>query len=109
MNPGLVGAIAGCAIGLCGGIVGTVATIRNTGSPRERAFTVRAALTAWALGFVFLALLLLLPNPWRHLVWIPYGILLPLGITHWNRMQERIRREELAESGARVLETDAKA
>jgi len=35
-----------------------------------------------------------LPMPWRFLLWIPYGILLPLGIFFWNRKQQRIREEE---------------
>ena len=79
--------MAGGLIGLLGGIVGTWASIRNTGGPRERAFVVRACVVVWAGGIVFLA-------PWRHLLWIPYGILLPLGIITWNRAQQRIRREE---------------
>jgi len=94
MNAGLIGGIAGCAIGVIGGLVGTYASIRNTSGPRERAFTVKASIIGWIAAAVFLALLLLLPSPWRLLLWIPYAILLPLGITAWNRTQRRIREEE---------------
>ena len=99
MNTGIVGGIAGGLIGLLGGVVGTWASIRNTSGPRERAFVVRACAVLWAGGIVFLGLMFLLPMPWRFLLWIPYGVLLPLGIVVWNRAQRRIRREE--KSGSR--------
>jgi hypothetical protein len=35
-----------------------------------------------------------LPNPYRYFLWIPYGILLPLGIIKGNRIQQKIRNEE---------------
>ena len=94
MHPGLIGGLVGCFLGLVGGVVGTWATIRNTSGPRERAFVVKAAAIGWAAGLVFLALLILLPSPWRFLLWVPYGILLPLGIINGNRIQKRIRKEE---------------
>lgn len=94
MNAGVVGGIAGCVIGLAGGLVGTYATIHNTSGPRERRFTVRAAVIGWLACLVFLAGLFFLPNPYRFFMWIPYGILLPLGINRWNREQMRIRQEE---------------
>lgn len=94
MNPALIGAIAGVAIGVIGGVIGTYASIRNTSSPRERAFTVRASAIVWIAGITFLTLMLVLPTPWRFLLWVPYGFLMPLGIIHWNRTQQRIRAEE---------------
>ena len=93
MNSGLIGGIAGGVIGLIGGLVGTCASIRNTSGPRERAFTVKASIIGWIAGLIFLALLLL-PSPWRFFLWLPYGILLPLGIIKWNKTQQRIRTEE---------------
>jgi len=39
-------------------------------------------------------LMFVLPNPYRYLLWIPYAILLPLGIVYANRTQQRIRKEE---------------
>ncbi|MDD4621969.1 MAG: hypothetical protein PHG71_01895 [Kiritimatiellae bacterium] len=98
MDIGIVIAVsAGCLIGLGGGVIGTWASIRNTSSPRERAFVIRASWIMWAAGGVFLSLMLSLPTPWRFLLWIPYGILLPLGIFFWNRTQRRIREEECGE------------
>ncbi len=97
MHPGMMGAIVGSALGLLGGAVGTWFSIRNTHGPKERAFVVRAAVVAWAAVTVFLAAMLLLPTPYRFLLWIPYAVLLPLGIRKWNREQARIRDEEARE------------
>lgn len=99
MNPGLIGGLAGCAIGITGGLIGTFAAIRNTSGPRERAFTIKASIIGWTAGTIFLALLLLIPSPWRFLLWIPYGIFLPIGIITWNRTQQRIRMEEVESRG----------
>ena len=95
MDSGIIVAVAaGCLTGLAGGILGTWASIRNKKGPRERAFMIRACAVTWIAGLVFLALMFLLPMPWRYLLWIPYGILLPLCIITGNRRQQRIRREE---------------
>ncbi len=90
----IVAVAAGCLAGLAGGVLGTWASIRNTNGPRERAFVVKASAIMWLAGIIFLALMFTLPMPWRYLLWIPYGILLPLGIITWNRAQQRIRIEE---------------
>jgi hypothetical protein len=47
MDVGTVGGILGVVAGLAGGAVGTFASIKNTGGPRERQFMVRAAGAAW--------------------------------------------------------------
>ena len=100
MNAGLVGGLVGSALGLAGGVIGTYFSIHNTNGPRERAFMVRMSAIAWLGITAFLALLLLLPYPWRFLVWIPYGILLPLFIVRTNRGQQRIRQEEASSRAA---------
>ena len=104
MNSGLIGGIIGCVIGMLGGLIGTLVSIRNTSGPREKAFTIRASIVGWIAAVIFLALLFLLPTPWRFLLWIPYGILLPLGIVTWNRTQQRIREEESQDKYMRKTE-----
>lgn len=98
MNPeqigGWVGGILGGVLGIAGGIVGTYFSIKRTNGPRERAFMIRAAIVCWIAIFIFLGLLLALPNPYRWFMWIPYGVLLPLGIRYINRKQQQIRQEE---------------
>lgn len=94
MNSGLIGGILGCLIGFIGGAIGTAASIRNTSSPRERAFAIKASIIGWIAAITFIVLLLILPTPWRFALWIPYSILLPLGIITWNRNQQKIRNEE---------------
>jgi hypothetical protein len=77
---GLVGGITGAIIGVLGGAFGTYMGIKNTQGPRERAFMIRASILCWAMVTAFLVGLLLLPNPYRHLLWIPYAALLGIGI-----------------------------
>jgi cell division protein FtsW (lipid II flippase) len=94
MDAGTIGGIIGGLLGLVGGAVGTYASIKNTAGPRERQFMVRVAVAAWVGITFFLVLLYLLPNPYRWLIWIPYGVALPLAIVALNRKQRAIRLEE---------------
>lgn len=91
---GMIGGLAGGLIGLVGGIVGTYFGIRNTRGPRERAFMIKASVVCWVAILAFLGALLALPDPYRWLMWIPYGILLPLGIVYGNRRHQAIRQQE---------------
>jgi fatty acid desaturase len=91
---GLIGGIVGALIGLAGGAAGTYFGIKNTHSPRERTFMIRAAAGMWAAVLLFLAGLLFLPGVWKYLLWIPFAFLLPIFITVLNRRQAAIRREE---------------
>ena len=102
MNAGLIGGIIGGVVGLAGGMVGTYFSIKNTNGPRERAFMVKASIIIWIAVILFLGLMFVLPNPYRYLLWIPYGILLPLGIIHINRAQQSIRKEESQDQGGQV-------
>ena len=98
---GLIGGVVGGLLGLAGGIIGTYFSIKNTKGPRERAFMVKSAVVCWVAILVFLTLLLALPNPYRWFMWIPYGILLPLGIIYGNRRQQAIRQQEGGAGGFR--------
>jgi len=102
MNAGWIGGIVGVVLGMIGGIIGTYFSIKSTNGPRERAFMVKTAVVCWIAMVVFLVLMFLLPSPYRHFLWIPYAILLPLGITFANRSQQRIRKKELQNQGART-------
>jgi hypothetical protein len=94
VHIGLFGAIAGCVIGMIGGAVGTYLSVKRTNGPRERAFMLKWSFYLWLFVMVFLALLLVLPPPYRLLLWIPYIALLPFSIIRINRGQARIRAEE---------------
>lgn len=102
MMVGWAGGILGCVIGLAGGIFGTCCGIKNTQGPRERAFMVKASVVCWAAVILFLGLMFALPKPYCHLLWIPYAILLPVGVVFSNRSQQRIRREESQAQGNEV-------
>lgn len=112
MHPGVIGGIIGGLAGLAGGIIGTYFSIKNTNGPRERAFMIKAGVVCWIAILLFLGLLFALPNPYRWFMWVPYGILLPLGIRYGNRKQQAIRREEsqnnsAADIGANSAETSS--
>ena len=94
MDAGIVGGIVGGILGLAGGAIGTYASIKNTLGPRERQFMVRTAIATCVLVILFVVLLFVLPNPYRWLIWIPYGVALPLAIVALNRKQQAIRLEE---------------
>ena len=91
---GYIGGIIGGLGGLVGGMIGTYCSVKNTSGPRERTFMIKSALVCWAAILIFLALLFVLPNPYRWFMWIPYGILLPIGVTYCNKKQKKIRQEE---------------
>ena len=69
-------------------------SIKNTNGPRERRFMVKGAVVMWIGVSIFLALLFLLPHPYRWLLWIPYGPALVLGIRFANKRHAQIRAEE---------------
>ena len=94
MDAGLVGAIIGSVIGVAGGAIGTYFSITNTNGPMERAFMVKVSVIAWVAILLFLGLMMLLPSPYRILLWIPYAVLLPLGIIKTNKRVTEIRESE---------------
>ena len=94
MDASTAGGIIGGILGFVGGAIGTYASIKNTAGPRERQFMVRTAIVVWVLVTLFLVLLFVLPNPYRWLIWIPYGVALLLAIVSLNRKQQAIRSEE---------------
>ena len=90
----LVGGILGGVIGIAGGLIGSYFSITRIKGPKERAFMVRVNLIIWLVIIGLLGLLFALPSPYKYLIFIPYGLLLPFGITYSNRTQQRIRKEE---------------
>ncbi len=106
MDQGLIGGIIGGGLGLLGGAVGTYFSITNTSGPRERTFMVRVAVLAWIAISLFLLALFVVPQPYNFLLWVPYGIALPLAIRWSNRHQQAIRAEEAA-SNARQAPSGA--
>ena len=99
MDIGLMGGIIGGIFGVAGGIFGTYFSIRNTAGPKERSFMIRMAACTWIAVTLFLLGLFLIPKPYNWLMWIPYGILLPLGIRWSNLHQQQIRTEEAKTPG----------
>ena len=94
MDQGAQWGILGGILGCIGGIVGTYFSIKNTNGPNEKAFMIKGAIIGWIGIILFLALMFILPNPYRFYLWIPYGIILPIAIIKGNKIQAKIRQEE---------------
>jgi hypothetical protein len=94
---GIIGGLVGSGIGILGGALGTWFSIRNTKGPRERAFMIRCAAIGWVLITLFLGLMFALPAESRGLLWIPYIILLGIGLRYGNRRQREIAESERSE------------
>jgi hypothetical protein len=85
----LIGAFGGSAFGIMGGLIGTYCSIWNTNGPREQSFVVRSAIWCWLAIMVFVVALWLTPMSYAALLWLPYVVLLPVGIRVWNRMIDK--------------------
>ena len=96
MNTAIIGGLIGSIFGIAGGLIGTYYSIKNTKGPLERAFMIKASIIAWVAIIIFLTLIFLLPNPYQLWLWVPYGILLPLGIIKLNKRVAEIREMESA-------------
>ncbi len=102
---GIFGILIGPLIGTIGGIIGTVQSIRNTRSPRERAFIKRFGMLIWIVVIAFMAVMFA-TFPLRHVLsgaafmvfqaamWAIYFIILGALIVWGNRGQRRIQRED---------------
>jgi hypothetical protein len=60
---------------------------------------VRVAISSSIGVTLFLMLLFVLPNPYRWLIWIPYGVALPFAIVAMNSKQRAIRSDEEGSHG----------
>jgi hypothetical protein len=104
LDLGMAGATVGGAIGLIGGGIGTYFGIKNTTGPGERSFMIRVSVVGWIVIAAFLAGLALLPKPYNWLLWVPYGIALPLSVRWCNRRQLQIRAQEAASTPEAVTQ-----
>ncbi|MDH3627012.1 MAG: hypothetical protein OES25_05075 [Acidobacteriota bacterium] len=90
---GILGGSIGAMVGVIGGVLGTYLAYRNTKSDGERALVVRGAIAVWTGVLVFVVLFLVVPAPYKHFLWIPYVVLLILGIRIWNQKQLQLRED----------------
>jgi uncharacterized membrane protein YfcA len=91
MNVGLVGAIAGSAVGIVGGLIGTYFSYRRAKNVNERRFVIFGSTGIFVYVGSFLAVLFILPQT-HPTIFIPYAIILVVGITYLNRRLNKIQR-----------------
>lgn len=89
------------ALLIAGGALGTLSNIRGTRGPRERRFVIRACLGAWALFLTLVALVIVLPSPYRWIAGVLFFVLIPAMIYRWAMRHQLIRILEDREKGAR--------
>ncbi len=94
------GGILGGVVGVLGGLYGTHRSIKATNGLRERAFVIRASVACGLGVSAFLACLILLPMPWRPLLWLVYMPSLFYFIRKWNERQVLARAEDQADPPA---------
>ena len=92
----MIWGVVGSIVGVIGGLVGTYIPIANSQSQRERNFLIQCSIVVWVFIAGFLTLLLTLPSPYSHLLWIPLGASMTYGMRYINETQSRIRMEESA-------------
>jgi hypothetical protein len=90
---GWIGGIAGGLIGVMGGLFGTWMSLRAAKSPAERAILWRFVIACWVGVALFCVLAFVLPSPWNVLLWIPYLVLLAVGIAWCNAALRRVRSQ----------------
>lgn len=88
---GWIGGLLGGVIGVLGGALGSYLSIKRTTCPAQKSLMTRFSLMVWLSLTVMLALLLILPSPYNHLLWIPFGPFLPVSIVYVNRRLWDIR------------------
>jgi Ca2+/Na+ antiporter len=91
---GWAGAIVGSVVGILGGVVGNYFSVKNTNSPRERAFMIKASVVCWVFVLTFVLGMCLIPGFYKILLVPIYVVGLVAGILLGNKKQAQIRSEE---------------
>ncbi len=76
--------------------------MKNTSGPKERLLMTKASAVCWMAIVLFLVPMFVLPNPCRYVLWIPYAVLLPLGMVFAHRTQQKMGREEAQNQGVQA-------
>jgi len=94
MNLGLIGGIVGGVVGILGGMAGTYFSVKNTKSPRERAFMIKVSFICWVFVLAFVIGMCLIPGFYKTLLAPIYIVGLLAFILLGNKKQAQIRSEE---------------
>ena len=94
LNPRIIGNMLGSAYLICGGLLGCYFSIKNTNGPRERSLMIKAPIVGFGGLTIFLIALSFLPRPHSWFLWIPFSVIMALGIAYGYKAQQRIREQE---------------
>lgn len=87
-------AFGGAAIGVAGGLFGTVVGIRNAPAGPQRRFMVNASIIAWIAVLAFVLVMTMLDSAWKWMLFLAYGPLLIGFIFVVNSKLARLRANE---------------
>lgn len=79
---------------LVGGTVGTVCTVRRARGARERRTLLWACAVAWLAAIAFITGVLIIPRPFGVLLWVPYAIGVPAGVSLFRRAWRHAREKD---------------
>lgn len=94
MTAGWTGIVVSLIFSLTGTLLGLYHDFKYAPGVRERRLMIRTTLASGCATALFLMLLLSLPTPYRHLVWIPYLGIMALIIAVGKRAMKKIGLEE---------------
>jgi hypothetical protein len=89
---GMLGAVLGGLLGVGGGAYGSWCSLKTCQSSEERWHMLRWVAGFWVGVVLFVGLLLLVPQPYNLLLWVPYAPALTWAIVKCNRGQAAIRQ-----------------
>ncbi|MEE3369343.1 MAG: hypothetical protein VX346_08365 [Planctomycetota bacterium] len=97
---GLLGAVIGSAIGFAGGLLGTWMSFRNVPRGARRSFLKKTAVLCWMGTLGFTATTLLVPAPWKWLLWCAYGPLFVWFIRYVTHTQAALQTAQSVDGPA---------
>ena len=69
---------------LVGGTVGTVCTVQRARGSCERRLLLWICASLWLAAIVFVVGILSIPRPFGVLLWVPYGVGVPIGVSFFR-------------------------
>ena len=86
--------VLGVGVGVAGGLLGTWFSIKNTGTPAERAFMIKCSVATWVFVIAFAMAMYFVSMPYSIGLAGVYITALVLWINWMNRVQARMRSEQ---------------
>ena len=94
MTAGWTGILVALIFSLTGTLLGLYHTFKYAPGVRERKIMIWTTIASGCATALFLGFLLSLPNPYRHLAWIPYLGIMALIYFVGKRVMKKVRLKQ---------------